>query len=121
MIINGCQVVVSRKWDNPQIHVEIIKSGATIEEIAIKLDMNDFAEALKQELFGAITMQVDGFIFTLKKEAFKTGVQTRKNAHRKIDEIGQKTQMAENICQGIDAAVLRVVKGMKDVTRDIVI
>jgi len=51
-------VTISRKWDNPQI-----KTTITPEGIHLEMDIDDFREALKQEI-GSIT-------WTFKKDTFE--------------------------------------------------
>lgn len=73
-------ITVSRRWHEPQIRTTIDFDG-----ISIQMPLEDFVEALKQEV-GSVT-------WTFKKDSFN---------------------------RQLDAAVERVVKGMKEETAKVV-
>jgi len=52
-------ITISRKWNNPKIEITV-----DVKSISLRMDMEDFKEALKSEV-GSIT-------WTFKKDTFDT-------------------------------------------------
>lgn len=84
MLIDRMQIVVSRKWNQPQIHVNVDGEG-----IEIKMDMNDFIIAIKNEI-----------------KLPKLRLQTKTSSAQKELELSTS----------LDEAIETVIKEMKDAT-----
>ena len=95
-------VTISRKWNRPNIEITV-----TIEDISLRMSMDDFTEALKAEL------ETEGFV-----ERIKTGVGPvtwvlrRETFHKKVD--GAAEAAKETLHDAIEEAIERIISGVKE-------
>jgi hypothetical protein len=102
-IIGKCHLTISSRWDSP-----IVLHRVTIDGIEIKLDIKDFAEALKQEIdipgfVNEILVPAIGSIkWTFKQETFEQQV---------TDAIEKTKKEFDDRCR---YALERVLRGVKE-------
>lgn len=72
-------VTISRYWNNPQIKIEI-----TEEEIELKIHIDDFKEAVKQEVGSVLTVFTKAGISQKIDKAFEAIIEGVKEESAKV-------------------------------------